>query len=145
MLAILVPANLIIRPETRTTFWAAAPMLLTLVALASGLAVVVAAATVIYRDIEHLLAAILLPWFIITPIFYTFDLLPGIDEHPFLADVLYYGNVVAPIVEAIREPLFFGELPARTDVIYSVVAGLGALLVGALVFRRLDDRMAAEL
>jgi lipopolysaccharide transport system permease protein len=145
MLAILVPANLIIRPDTRTTFWAAAPMLLMLVALASGLAVVVAAATVIYRDIEHLLAAILLPWFIITPIFYTFDQLPGIDEHPFLADVLYYGNVVAPIVEAIREPLFFGDFPARGDVIYSVIAGLGALLVGALLFRRLDDRMAAEL
>jgi lipopolysaccharide transport system permease protein len=145
MLAFLLGVNLVVRPDTRTTFWAAAPMLLALVALASGLGVVIAAATVIYRDIEHLLAAILLPWFIITPVFYTFDQLPGLDAHRHLADALYYGNVVAPVVEAIRDPLFFGELPARTDVIYSTVAGLSALILGALLFRRLDDRLAAEL
>ena len=45
--------------------------------------------------------------------------MPGISDHPRLADVLYYGNPVAPIVSAIRDPLFFGELPKLGDVVYA--------------------------
>ena len=145
MLLILVPANLVVIPETRSTFWAAFPMVIPLIALASGLSIVIGAATVIFRDIEHLLAAIMLPWFIITPIFYTFDQLPGIEGNERLADALYYGNVVAPVTEAIRDPLFFGDLPAAGDVIYASAVGAAALVLGALLFRRLDDRLAAEL
>jgi lipopolysaccharide transport system permease protein len=145
MLAIIVPINLVIRPETRTTFWAAIPLLIPLVALASGLAVVVAGATVIFRDVEHLLTTILVPWFILTPIFYTFDLLPGFADNEVLANVLYYGNFMAPTVEAIRDPIFFGELPAAGDVVYVVGVALGSLALGAWVFARLDDRLAASL
>jgi lipopolysaccharide transport system permease protein len=145
MLVIVVPINLIVRPETRTTFWAAIPLLFPLIALASGLAIVVAGATVIFRDVEHLLTTILVPWFILTPIFYTFDLVPGLAEHELVADILYYGNVMAPMVEAIRDPIFFGQLPALGDVIYSVGVAIGSLALGAWVFARLDDRLASSL
>jgi ABC-type polysaccharide/polyol phosphate export permease len=145
MLAIVLPLNLLIRPETRSTFWVAIPLLVPLVAVASGLSIVVAGATVIFRDIEHLLATILVPWFILTPIFYTFDLVPGLEEHETVATLLYYGNVMAPIVEAIRDPIFFGELPAAGDVLYTVGAGLVSLALGAWTFARLDDRLAASL
>jgi ABC-type polysaccharide/polyol phosphate export permease len=60
-------------------------------------------------------------------------------------DVMYYGNFMVPIVEAIRDPLFFGEWPNAVDVVYSLGAGVAALVLGALVFRRVDDRLAAEL
>jgi lipopolysaccharide transport system permease protein len=145
MLAIVVPLNLIVIPETRSTFWIGIPLLLPLVALASGLAIVVAGATVIFRDVEHLLATILVPWFILTPIFYTFDLLPGLSEHETIANILYYGNVMAPPVEAIRDPIFFGEVPAAGDVLYSIGVALAALALGAWAFARLDDRLAASL
>ncbi len=144
MLAIVVPVNLIVIPETRSTFWAGLPLVLPLVALAGGLALVLASVTVIFRDVEHLLTAILLPWFFLTPVFYTFDL-PGIGNHPTLVDVLHWANPVAPFVLAIRDPLFFGRLPALGDVVYVVVAALVALGIAALVFRRVDDQMAAQL
>jgi ABC-type polysaccharide/polyol phosphate export permease len=115
-----------------------------LVALAGGLALVLAAVTVVFRDVEHLLTAILLPWFFLTPVFYTFDL-PGISDHPTLVDVLHYLNPVAPFVIAIRDPLFFGDLPQLGDVIYVLVAALVSLTAAALVFRRLDDQLAAQL
>ncbi len=145
LLLIVVPLNLIVRPETRSTFWIAIPLLVPLIALASGLAIVVAGATVIFRDVEHLLATILVPWFILTPIFYTFDLLPGLSEHETVANILYYGNVMAPPVEAIRDPIFFGEVPAAGDVLYSIGVALGSLALGAWAFARLDDRLAASL
>ena len=145
MLAVVLPLNLALVPATRSTFWAALLFLLPVVALVSGLAIVVASATVVFRDIEHLLATVLLPWFFLTPIFYTFDQLPRIQDHPVLADLLHYGNVITPPLLAVRDPLFFGRMPAAGDAVYSIVAALVALVVGGVVFRRVDDQLAAAL
>jgi ABC-type polysaccharide/polyol phosphate export permease len=145
MLAVVLPFNLVIVPDTRTTFWLVLPLLLPLVALVSGLAIVFACANVLFRDIEHLLATIFLPWFFLTPIFYTFADLLRIGGHRWIVQLLHWGNFVTPIVNAIRDPLFFGRMPFVGDVIYSVVAGAVALLLGALVFSRIDDQLAAEL
>ena len=145
MLAVVVPLNLLLVPETRTTFWAALPLFFPLAALVTAFAIVLASATVMFRDIEHLIATVLLPWFILTPIFYPWSQMPGIQSHPTLADILYYGNLVAPFVEAIRDPLFFGELPHVSDVVYAFAVAIGALAVAALVFRRVDDQLAAQL
>jgi lipopolysaccharide transport system permease protein len=145
MLVVVVGVNLIFIPETRTTFWAALPLLVLLIALASGLAVVFGYITVVYRDVEHLMNTIFLPWFFLTPIFYTLDQLPGLEGREWVADVLYYFNFVTPFVEAIRDPIFFGELPALGDILYCVVAGLASLVLGVLVARRLDDQVAATL
>jgi lipopolysaccharide transport system permease protein len=145
MFAVVLIANLILIPETRTTFWAAIPLFLPLIALASGMAVVFGYLTVVYRDIEHLMTTVFLPWFFITPIFFTLDQLPGLEGNEALVDVLYYVNFVAPFVEAIRDPLFFGEWPQLGDVVYTVVAGVVALALGVLVARRIDDQVAAAL
>ena len=145
MLAVVLPLNLAIVPATRSTFWAALLFMLPVIALVSGLAIVVASATVFFRDIEHLLSTVLLPWFFLTPIFYTFDQLPRIQDHPVLADLLHYGNVITPPLLAVRDPLFFGQMPAAGDAVYSIVAALVALAVGSVVFRRVDDQLAAGL
>ncbi len=52
---------------------------------------------------------------------------------------------MAPPVEAIRDAIFFGEVPATGDVLYSVGVALGSLALGAWAFGRLDDRLAASL
>ena len=79
------------------------------------------------------------------PIFYTFDQLPAVNDKEWLVKVLTYVNFLTPMVEAIRDPLFFGQLPEAGDVVYTVVAGVVSLGLGALVFTRVDDRLAAEL
>jgi homopolymeric O-antigen transport system permease protein len=145
MLGIAVVVNLILIPETRTTFWAAIPMLVPLIALASGLAVAFAYLTVVYRDVEPLMITIFLPWFFVTPIFYTLDQLPGLEGNEWVADVIYYVNFVTPFVEAIRDPIFFGELPSLGAVIYCVAAGLLSLILGVVVARRMDDRVSSTI
>jgi lipopolysaccharide transport system permease protein len=145
MLAVVIPVNLAIIPETRDTFWLAIPMLLPLIALVSGLAIVFACANVLFRDVEHLLTTLLLPWFFLTPIFYTFDDLLRVSGHRWIVQVLHWGNFVTPVVNAIRDPLFFGRTPFAGDVIYAFGAGIAALGLGALVFRLVDDRLAVEL
>lgn len=143
MFAVVVVVNVIVIPETRTMFWVAIPLLIPLIALSAGLAVVVAYVTVVYRDVEHLLLTIFLPWFFLTPVFYNFDQLPGLEERSWLTSMLYWGNFVSPFVRAIRDPLFFGIWPRAIDVLYLVVVSGLMLLLGMLVARRMDDQVAA--
>jgi ABC-type polysaccharide/polyol phosphate export permease len=145
MLVLILPFTLVLIPETRTTFWAALPMFLPLIAFTAGFALVVACANVIFRDVEHLVSALLLPWFFLTPVFYTLETLPGLEGREWMEDVLHYGNVFVPLLETIREPLFFGEWPPLIDTVYALVAASVSLLVGAVVFTRIDDQLAAEL
>jgi lipopolysaccharide transport system permease protein len=145
MLVVVFGANLIFRPEARSTFWVAIPLLLPLIALASGMGVVFGYLTVVYRDVEHLMTTIFLPWFFLTPVFYPLDQLPGAEGNEWVADLIHYVNFVTPFVEAIRDPIFFGEWPQLGDVVYCVVAGLVALVLGVLVARRIDDQVAATL
>lgn len=145
MLFVFLPFTLVLIPETRTTFWAALPMLVPLIAFSAGLALLVACANVIFRDVEHIVAALLLPWFFLTPIFYTFDQLPGLVGREWIGDLLHWVNPFVPVLEAMRNPLFFGEWPPVGDVLYACVAAVVSLALGALVFSRIDERLASEL
>jgi ABC-type polysaccharide/polyol phosphate export permease len=68
ILLVLVPVNFALIPETRETLWLAFPLIVPVIALAAGLALAVSAANVLFRDVEHMVAALLLPWFFLTPI-----------------------------------------------------------------------------
>jgi ABC-type polysaccharide/polyol phosphate export permease len=144
MLAVLVPLELIFRPQTRGTVWLAIPLSVLVVGLVGGLSLLVASLNAIYRDVEHLVVALLLPWFFLTPVLYTSDTLPaeGWDR---LVDILHWVNFAAPAVTAVRDPLFFGQLPSVLDVVYLAGSAVGALALGAWVFTRVDDRIAVEL
>ncbi len=145
MLAALLAANFVVVPAARGTEWLAIPLALLLIALVGGLALAVASLNVLYRDVEHLIAALLLPWFFLTPVLYTYDTIGATRRHPGLVDLLHYGNFMSPAVTAIRDPLFFGRLPRAVDVVYLAVAAAAGLAIGAFVFSRVDDRLAVEL
>jgi lipopolysaccharide transport system permease protein len=146
MFGVLLVVNFAVLPRVRVTEWVAVPLALAFVALVAGLALAIACATVAFRDVDHLLGTLLLPWFFLTPVLYTAESLPGATgRYEPLVDVLSYVNFVAPPIDAIRDPLFFGELPQPVDVVYLVVAAVCSLALGAFVFSRVDDRIAVEL
>jgi ABC-type polysaccharide/polyol phosphate export permease len=68
-----------------------------------------------------------------------------VQRHHLLLDLLRWGNPVAPPIYAVRDALWLGHAPRLADVVYLVVAAVVALLLGALVFTRVDDRIAVEL
>lgn len=144
MLAIVVALSLAYRPEARGTVWLALPLGLLVVCLVAGLALAVASANAVFRDVEHVVAALLLPWFFLTPVLYRLDDVPGADAHPWLADLIHWANPLTPAIEALRDPLFYGELPRLADAVYLGVAAVAALALGALVFTAVDDRVAVE-
>jgi lipopolysaccharide transport system permease protein len=145
MLAVLLVLNMALIPEVRDTAWLAVPLAALLLCFVGGLAIAVAAANVLFRDVEHLVGSLLLPWFFLTPILYSFDQIGAFEEHDTLVALLRWANPVTPPIEAIRAPLWAGSLPAAGDVVYLGVAAAAALALGAWVFNRADDRIAVEL
>jgi lipopolysaccharide transport system permease protein len=146
MLAVLIVVNLIVIPETRDTVWLSLPLSLVVVALVGGISLAVACANVVFRDVEHLITAVLLPWFFLTPILYRLEDLPGgVQRYDWVVTILRWVNPVTPPIYALRDPLFYGRLPHVWDVVYLCVAAVVALGLGAWVFSRVDDRIAVEL
>jgi ABC-type polysaccharide/polyol phosphate export permease len=145
MLVIVSALNFALIPATRTTIWAVIPLSLPLIALTSGLAITVAGVTVLFRDVEHLITTVLLPWFFVTPVFYELRTLPGLSGHPVVGDIVHWGNFVTPVLESIRGPLFYGRYAGTSDIVYSAVVGVVALACGAFVFSRIDDQLAVQL
>ncbi len=145
MAVIVLVLCLVLLPRSRDASWLAIPIAVVIVAFVSGLALAVASANAIYRDVEFVVSALLLPLFFLTPVLYPLDSVPGGDAHPWLVDLLHWGNPVTPAVESFRTPLFAGTAPPTADLVYLLCATVVTLVLGALVFTRVDDRIAAEI
>jgi lipopolysaccharide transport system permease protein len=144
MLGVVIVLSLAVLPDTAGTVWLALPIGGLFVLLVGGVSLALASLNALYRDVEHLIAALLLPWFFLTPVLYGLDQLPGADSHPELEWAVHWLNFLTPPIEALRAPLFFGDTPPLADTIYTVVAAIVALALGAFVFSRSDDRIAVE-
>lgn len=146
MIAILVVLSLVFVPEARTTVWLSIPLAVVFVGFVGGLALLAACLNVLFRDVEHVLTAALLPWFFLTPVLWRFQQLPAkAQRHHALLDVLRWGNPVTPPIYAVRDALWLGHAPRPADVVYLLVATAASLALAAVVFRAVDDRIAVEL
>jgi lipopolysaccharide transport system permease protein len=143
MLALLFVLCFAFISGSRTTGLLSLPLAVLFVGFVTGLALTLACLNVLFRDIEHLVAAMLLPWFFLTPVIW--DPASQFVGHDRILAVLHYGNPVTPAIDAIRDPLWAGRVPHAADVIYLVVATVVALALGAFTFNRVDDRIAVEL
>jgi ABC-type polysaccharide/polyol phosphate export permease len=144
MLSVVIVLCLVFRPEARGTVLLAVPLAAVIVLAVAGIALAISSLNAVFRDVEFVLAAVLLPWFFLTPVLYQLEKLPGGEAHPWLLDLLHWANPMTPPILAIRAPLFFGELPALGDALYLLGLAVVALALGALVFSRVDDRIASE-
>src|SRR3982751_6380164 len=112
MAVILILLSLIFVGDARSTVWLAIPRALLFTAEVAGLALVAACLNVVFRDVEHVLAAALLPWFFVTPILWSAQTLGDrADRHQTLLDVLHWVNPVAPPIFAIRDAIWSGRAP----------------------------------
>jgi ABC-type polysaccharide/polyol phosphate export permease len=144
MTAIVLVLALVVLPEARPIALLSIPIAAVIVLFVSGLSLAVASANAIYRDIEFVVAALLLPLFFLTPILYSLDNLPGAETYPWLVDLIRWGNPLTPLIECFRAPLFEGAGPAAADLLYLAAETVLALGLGAWIFTSVDDRIAAE-
>jgi lipopolysaccharide transport system permease protein len=145
MLLLLAPVALAIRGTFDVELLWLPLVVLLLFAFVLGLSMAVSVLHAHFRDVEPVIAAALLPWFFVTPIFLRVEDLPGVSSRQWLADLLEWGNPVAPFVSAVRELLYAGAAPSLGMLVYLSVAGLGALLLGWALFKKLGPELAVVL
>jgi len=104
-----------------------------------GVSLVLAPLNVYYRDVNQVWDIALQIGFFLCPIIYSISLIP---ERYVLA---YSLNPMTRVIESIRKTLYYSTLPTLADFTIILVSGLILLLVGYLVFRKLEPRFAEEI
>ena len=125
----IVPADLLWLPV----------IVLVQLTLTLGLALIVSALTVHFRDLRDLLANLLTLWFFATPIIYPLSLVPD-DVRPYLGL-----NPFTHLAVAYQEVLFVqGPFTGGARLLLIGAASLLVLAFGYFVFDRLRDTLAEE-
>ncbi len=110
-----------------------------LFAFTLGLALCVSILHAYFRDVAPILSAVLLPWFFLSPVFFE----PGdITKNETAKAALTWGNPVAPFIETIRSIVYEGALPSAATCLYVAVAAVLALVVGKVLFGRMQRELA---
>ena len=107
--------------------------------MALGIALISSSLTVYFRDLEHILAIVAMAWLYATPICYPETMGP----EKYLS--LYRLNPVTPVVNAYRDVLYYGKTPDLTTLLLAAGIGLITIILGVLIFGKLQRRFAEEL
>ena len=96
-----------------------------------GISLMLSAAVVYFSDIEHLYGVVLTAWMYFTPIFYPESILGSFHWILRINPMYYYVNYF-------RDILMYNTLPSLMDNLICLVIGVVSLLLGCLVFKKLQ-------
>ena len=146
MLVIAIPLCIIFKQGEILPIVMLPVVAICLIAMTVGLGLLLAGLNVYFRDVSHILTALAVPWFFLTPIFYSYSSLPDLGgDQEVIAFALHWVNFISPFMVATQDALFFGTWPSAADMIYCAVAGIVFLAFGFWAFRRMAREMAVEL
>ena len=107
-------------------------------ALSLGLLFILSAINVYVRDIEYLVGFLLNLLFYATPILYTADMFPESIRW-----VLYL-NPMTTIIESYRNIFYYQQSPALTSLMIVFAVSFMILIIGYLIFKKLERGFAEE-
>jgi ABC-type polysaccharide/polyol phosphate export permease len=110
-----------------------------------GCALIVAVLHAYFRDVAPILAAAMLPWFFLTPIFFNPNQFAFVKHHAWVGTLLGWVNPVAPFIEAMRSVLYGGAGFDWGWLLYGALAAALALAAGRAVFNRMQGELAVVL
>jgi lipopolysaccharide transport system permease protein len=105
-----------------------------------GLAYVLSALDVFYRDVEHILGVVLLAWYFLTPVLYPISVANNSTEL-FLLQL----NPMTGVIVGYQRALLDGLPPDWTMLAYSAAVALVLFVVGFAYFRHVKDDFEAYL
>lgn len=107
--------------------------------LALGFAFLTSGLTVYFRDLEYILGIITMAWQFLTPIMYSIDMVPE-EIQP-----IFYANPMTAVIIAYRDILYYKQVPEIGTLLNALVLGVVVLLIGSIVFKKLQRHFAEEL
>ena len=94
---------------------------------------------VFFKDLEHITTVVLMAWIYGTPIMYSMEMIPANIKW------LFKANPMTSVIESYHKILYWKALPSGKEVLYSAVFAIVMVIIGELVFAKLDDNFAEEL
>jgi lipopolysaccharide transport system permease protein len=107
--------------------------------LALGVSLAISSLNVIWRDIQWAWPVVMQAGFFLTPIMYSMDTLKGIPQSWILKL-----NPMADILDSMRYVLINRNAPLVNDLAYAAMAALALVVIGWLIFSRLEPRFGEE-
>ena len=107
--------------------------------IALGFTLFFSAITVYLRDMEYIVSVLLMAWIWATPIMYDINNLGQQVGRILLL------NPMTPIMMSYRNLLYYHQLPTLTTLFGILGIGFALLVIGELVFVRLEGNFAEEL
>lgn len=104
-----------------------------------GGAMLTSALTVYFRDLEYILGIITMAWMYMTPVVYSIEMVPE-RLRP-----LMNLNPMTPVIVAYRDILYSKQVPQISTLTSGFVLGVIVLVVGYVVFQKLQRGFAEEL
>lgn len=133
-LALLVSLA-VLSGKTPNIVWIWLPVILGLeILFVYGLALATASINVFVRDMRYIVESVSTILFWLVPVFYSFEAIP-----PRYAD-LYQFNPIAAVVLASRGLLIHGHAPSSSLMLKLALVSVTALVLGRLMFSRLEHR-----
>ncbi len=107
--------------------------------LALGMALLFSALTVYLRDLQHILGIVMMAWQFLTPIMYPEEMIP----EKFMR--IWRLNPMTSVITAYRDILYNKQIPNINTLLEATILGVLLLVIGEVVFRRLQRNFAEEL
>jgi len=127
-------------------------IMLLLMVFAAGVALMLSIANVYFRDTQYFLSIILQMWLYLTPIIYPLSLVQeqskrigGLFGSPITIEGIFTVNPMVHFVEVFRNLLYDNRWPGLSEWLVCTAWAAGALVVGVIVFRRNERRLAEVL
>ena len=106
---------------------------------ALGMALLTSAITVYFRDLEHILGIVSMAWMYLTPVVYSKSIVPP----RYLP--IFNLNPMTHIIDCYRTVLYDKQVPDLTTLLWAAGLGVLFLIIGAVVFNKLQKHFAEEL
>lgn len=103
-----------------------------------GLSLGLASLNVYYRDIQYIWAVIIQAGFFATPIFYPISIIP--EKYVWIVKL----NPMTHIIDMLRGSVIYSISPIMRDIIFVIMSTFIILIIGYIIFLRLEPRFAEE-
>ena len=107
--------------------------------LSLGLAMLMSAICVYFRDLGYLASIVAMAWQFLTPVLYDVSMVP----EKFM--MLFRLNPMTSVIIAYRDILYYAKVPEMSTLLTAALVGIGALAIGWFTFDKLQKRFVEEL
>ena len=112
-------------------------------ALALGIALITSSLTVYFRDLEYILSIIAMAWQFLTPVMYSQEMVEA--ALPEILLKIWNLNPMTPVIIAYRDILYYKTAPEMETLFSAMVLGGGCIVIGFVLFRKLQRGFAEEM